>query len=284
MKKIKIFKKPITIAEIGINHNGDIKLAKKLIILAKKYGFNVVKFQKRDPDVCVPDQHKQVMRETPWGYISYLDYKKKIEFEKKEFDQINKFCKKQKIKWFASAFDKKSQNFLKKYKMPYNKVASAMITNIDFITQVAKERKHTFISTGMTSMKDISKAVNIFRKIKCPFTLMHCISSYPADEHKLNLNTILTLKKKFKCEVGYSGHEKSVSPSVFAYIAGASAIERHITIDRTLWGTDHAASLEENGIKNMMSLLEKVRIVFGDGKKIKTSEDKALEKKFRYWL
>ena len=284
MKKVSIFKKPITIAEIGINHNGDIKLAKKLIILAKKYGFDVVKFQKRDPDICVPEHHKQVMRETPWGYISYLDYKKKIEFEKKEFDQINKFCKQKKIKWFASAFDKKSQNFLKKYKMPYNKVASAMITNIDFITQVAKERKPTFISTGMTSMKDISKAVNIFKKFKCRFTLMHCISSYPADENKLNLNTILTLKKKFKCEVGYSGHEKSVSPSVFAYIAGASAIERHITIDRTLWGTDHAASLEENGIKNMMSLLEKVRIVFGDGKKIKTSEDKVLEKKFRYWL
>ena len=196
IKNVSIFKKPITIAEIGINHNGDIKLAKKLIILAKKYGFDVVKFQKRDPDICVPDHQKQVMRETPWGYISYLDYKKKIEFEKKEFDQINKFCKQNKIKWFASAFDKKSQNFLKKYKMPYNKVASAMITNIDFITQVAKERKPTFISTGMTSMKDISKAVNIFKKFKCPFTLMHCISSYPADENKLNLNTILTLKKK----------------------------------------------------------------------------------------
>ncbi len=284
MKKARIFKKPITIAEIGINHNGDIKLAKKMIILAKKYGFDVVKFQKRDPDICVPNHHKHVMRETPWGYISYLDYKKKIEFKKKEFDYINKFCKQKKIKWFASAFDEKSQNFLKKYRMPYNKVASAMITNIDFITQVAKERKPTFISTGMTSMRDISKAVNIFRKLKCPFTLMHCISSYPADENKLNLNIILTLKKKFKCEVGYSGHEKSVSPSVFAYVAGASAIERHITIDRTLWGTDQAASLEENGIKNMMSLLEKVKIVFGDGKKIKTSEDKILEKKFRYWL
>ena len=284
MTKVNFYKKPITIAEIGINHNGNIKLAKKLIILAKKYGFDAVKFQKRDPDICVPDRHKKVMRETPWGYISYLNYKKKIEFEKKEFDYINKFCKQKKIKWFASAFDKRSQLFLKKYKMPYNKIASAMVTNIDFITLVAKERKPTFISTGMTSMKDITKAVKVFRKFKCPFTLMHCISSYPADENKLNLNTILTLKKKFKCDVGYSGHEKSVSPSVFAYIAGATVIERHITIDRTLWGTDHAASLEENGIKNMMSLLEKVKIVFGNGKKIKTSEDKVLEKKFRYWL
>jgi N-acetylneuraminate synthase len=284
MTKVNFYKKPITIAEIGINHNGNIKLAKKLIILAKKYRFDAVKFQKRDPDICVPDHHKKVMRETPWGYISYLNYKKKIEFEKKEFDYINKFCKQKKIKWFASAFDKRSQLFLKKYKMPYNKIASAMVTNIDFITFVAKEGKPTFISTGMTSMKDITKAVKVFRKFKCPFTLMHCISSYPADENKLNLNTILTLKKKFKCDVGYSGHEKSVSPSVFAYIAGATVIERHITIDRTLWGTDHAASLEENGIKNMMSLLEKVKIVFGNGKKIKTSEDKVLEKKFRYWL
>lgn len=282
--KINIFKKPITIAEIGINHNGDINLAKKLILLAKKYGFDFVKFQKRDPDICVPEHHKKVMRETPWGLMSYLDYKKKIEFEKKEFDYIDKFCNQNKIKWFASAFDKKSQNFLQKYKMPYNKIASAMITNIDFITYVAKEKKPTFISTGMTSMKDISKAVKIFRKAKCPFTLMHCVSSYPADENKLNLNTILSLKKKFKCEVGYSGHEKSVSPSVFAYIAGASVIERHITTDRTLWGTDHAASLEENGIKSLISLLDKVRIVFGDGKKKKTPEDKVLEKKFRYWL
>lgn len=284
MSLIKKYKKPITVAEVGINHNGSINLAKKLIILAKKYEFDLVKFQKRDPDICVPNKFKDVMRETPWGYISYLDYKKKIEFGKREFDEINKFCKKIGIKWFASAFDKESQNFLKKYKMPYNKIASAMMTNKVFLNQVASEKKHTFISTGMSTMNDISNAVKIFRRNKCNFTLLHCVSSYPADEKKLNLNVINTLQKKFRCDVGYSGHEKSVSPTAFAYVAGATVIERHITLDRTMWGTDHASSLEENGIKNMMSLLEKVRYVFGDGKKIKTKDDKGLERKFRYWI
>ena len=277
-------KKPIMIAEIGINHNGSIALAKKLIDLAKKYNFDCVKFQKRTPEICVPKEQAQIIRDTPWGNMTYLNYKKKIEFSREQYDQINNYCKKVKIKWFASAWDIESQIFLKKYKSKFNKIASAMITNLEFVDFVAKEKKHTFISTGMTNISDIKKVVKIFNKRKCKFTLLHCVSSYPAKEENLNLNTIITLKNKFKCEVGYSGHEASVAPSVYAYIAGANVIERHITLDRTMWGTDQSASLSELGIKSLFEMILKAQNIFGNGKKIKTKEDKKIEKKFRYWI
>ncbi len=283
MQMIKL-KKPILIAEIGINHNGSIELAKKMIDLASKYKMDVVKFQKRDPNICVPDKYKDLYRETPWGNMTYLEYKKKIEFGRKEFDVIHKYCKKKKIKWFASAWDIESQKFLKKYNSKYNKIASAMITNLKFLDFVAKEKKHTFISTGMTNLKDIKNAVKIFKKNKCDFTLMHCVSSYPAPEENLNLNTINTLRNKFKCSVGYSGHENSVSPSLYAFLLGASVIERHITLDRSMWGTDQSASLSEPGIKNLVELINKSQTILGNGIKTKSKEDKKLEKKFRYWL
>jgi N-acetylneuraminate synthase len=283
MKYLKL-NKPILIAEIGINHNGSLSLAKKLIDLASKYRIDIVKFQKRDPEICVPDKQKFLFRETPWGLITYLDYKKKIEFGRKEFDVIDNYCKKKKIKWFASAWDIKSQKFLRKYKSKYNKIASAMITNLDFLNVVAREKKHTLISTGMCSMKDIENAVRIFKKHHCKFTLMHCVSTYPAPEDKLNLNIINTLRQKFKCDVGYSGHESSVSPSLYAFFMGATVIERHITLDRSMWGTDQSASLSEEGIKNLTTLISKSEMILGDGKKIKTIDDKKIEKKFRYWL
>ena len=283
MQMIKL-KKPILIAEIGINHNGSIELAKKMIDLASKYKMDVVKFQKRDPNICVPDKYKDLYRETPWGNMTYLEYKKKIEFGRKEFDVIHKYCKKKKIKWFASAWDIESQKFLKKYNSKYNKIASAMVTNLKFLDFVAKEKKHTFISTGMTNLKDIKNAVKIFKKNKCDFTLMHCVSSYPAPEENLNLNTINTLRNKFKCSVGYSGHENSVSPSLYAFLLGASVIERHITLDRSMWGTDQSASLSEPGIKNLVELINKSQTILGNGIKTKSKEDKKLEKKFRYWL
>ena len=283
MQMIKL-KKPILIAEIGINHNGSIELAKKMIDLASKYKMDVVKFQKRDPNICVPDKYKGLYRETPWGNMTYLEYKKKIEFGRKEFDVIDKYCKKKKIKWFASAWDIESQKFLKKYNSKYNKIASALVTNLKFLDFVAKEKKHTFISTGMTNLKDIKNAVKIFKKNKCDFTLMHCVSSYPAPEENLNLNTINTLRNKFKCSVGYSGHENSVSPSLYAFLLGASAIERHITLDRSMWGTDQSASLAEPGIKNLVELINKSQTILGNGIKTKSKEDKKLEKKFRYWL
>ena len=276
-------KKPFLIAEIGINHNSSVKLAKKLIDLAKNSGFDAVKFQKRNPDISTPESQKLKIRNTPWGDITYLAYKKKIEFGFKEYREIDKYCKKLKIIWFASAWDIESLKFLKKFKLKYNKVASAMLTNLDLVKAIAKEKKLTFISTGMSSMKDIQKAINIFKKNKCKFVLMHCVSQYPCPEEKLNLKMILILKKKFKCDVGYSGHEKTVSPSIFAYFLGANYIERHITLDRSMWGTDQAASLSSDGMINLTKILKKSSITLGNGKKNISKEEKEMLKKFKYW-
>ena len=283
MKKITKRKSPFLIAEIGINHNGSVELAKKLINLSKKYNFDAVKFQKRDLDICIPEKQKGQIRNTPWGEMTYLDYKKKIEFNEKEFQEINNYCKKIKIDWFCSAWDANSLKFLKKFKSKYNKVASAMVTNLNLLNLIAKEKKLTFISTGMSSMKDIVKAIKIFRKNKCDFVLMHCVSNYPCQEEDLNLNVILTLKEKFKCKIGYSGHEPSVSPSYAAWFLGADYIERHITLDRTMYGTDQAASLSEQGIRELTSLLSKFPKILGDGKKKISNEEKKLIPKFRYW-
>ncbi len=276
-------RKPFIIGEIGINHNGSIKLAKQLIDLAKESGFDAVKFQKRNPDISTPEIQKDKMRATPWGEMSYLQYKWKIEFGKKEFDIINNYCKKKNIIWFASAWDLDSQRFLSKYKLKYNKIASAMLTNLKLLNSVAKEKKLTFISTGMSTLKDISVAIKIFKKYKCKFVLMHCVSTYPCPIDQLNLKTIVTLRNKFKCEVGYSGHEAEVSPSLFAYFLGANYIERHITLDRSMWGTDQAASLSETGMKNLSNILNKTASIVGNGKKTITAQEKELIKKFKYW-
>ncbi len=276
-------KKPFLIGEIGINHNGSLDIAKKLIDLASDSGFDAVKFQKREPDISTPEDQKYKLRQTPWGEMTYLDYKKKIEFGRSEFDAINNYCKKKKIIWFASAWDIPSQIFLKKYKLKYNKVASAMLTNISLVKKIAEEKKLTLISTGMSTIKDISRTVNIFKKKKCKYILMHCVSTYPCPIENLNLNLIYTLKKKFKCEVGYSGHESSVSPSLIAYIMGAKYIERHITLDRSMWGTDQAASLSESGMKNLSDILNKSPLVLGNGIKKLSKQEKELLKKFKYW-
>lgn len=282
VKKLK-YKKPFLIAEIGINHNGSIKLAKKLIDLAVETGFDAVKFQKRNPDISTPEHQKPKIRNTPWGDITYLDYKKKIEFGLKEFKEIDAYCKKNKIIWFASAWDFDSQRFLKRFKTRYNKVASAMLTNYKLIKEIAKERKLTFISTGMSSMKTIEKSLKIFKKNKCKFVLMHCVSTYPCPEEKLNLNMIVTLKNKFKCNIGYSGHESTVSPTVLAYSLGAEYIERHITLDRSMWGTDQAASLSKDGMLNLVRILKKAPLIMGNGNKVISYQERKMLKKFKYW-
>jgi N-acetylneuraminate synthase len=280
---IKSRKLPYLIAEIGINHNGSLKLAKKMIDIAKKNNFSAVKFQKRNPDISTPEKQKEVLRNTPWGTITYLQYKKKIEFGLKDFNEINRYCKKLNIEWFCSAWDIDSVNFLKKFKLKKNKIASALLTNTEILKAVAKQKKFTLISTGMSNMKNIEKAVKIFKKNKCKFALMHCVSTYPCPEKDLNLNTITTLKKKFKCEVGYSGHESSVSPSIAAWVIGADYIERHITSDRTLFGTDQSASLEESGLRQLSEILNRMPKVLGNGVKKMTNEEKKLVKKFKYW-
>ncbi len=283
MKKNLKRKKIFLIAEAGINHNGSLKNAKKLVMLAKKYQFDVIKFQKRDLDICIPGAQKNIMRSTPWGNISYLNYKKKIEFNVNQYKELNNFSKKIGIDMLVSCWDTNSLKQMKKLKFKYNKIASAMITNINLLEEVAKERKKTFISTGMCTMRDIERAVKIFKKNKCKFVLMHSVSIYPCEEKVLNLNLIKTLKDKFKCEVGYSGHESIVSPSITAYFLGADYIERHITLNRASWGTDQAASLGEDGIENLTSLLKKIPLTLGDGKKRFLDEEKKVGKKMRYW-
>ncbi len=276
-------KKIHLIGEIGINHNGSVSLAKKLIAQAKKAGFDSVKFQKRTPEICVPDEKKNILRQTPWGTKTYLEYKKKIEFNRKEFDEINRYCKKINIDWFCSAWDIPSLKFLKIYKCKYNKVASAMLTNIALINKIADEKKLTFISTGMSNYSDIDRAIKIFKKKNCKFVLMHTVSTYPCPENKLNLKMIEVLKQKYKCNVGYSGHEVSVGPSTFAIALGAEYVERHITLDRTMWGTDQSASLEYNGMLQLSNLARKFENCLGDGIKTISKDEKNKLKDMKYW-
>ena len=271
------------IAEIGINHNGDIELAKKLISMAVQAGCDAVKFQKRTPEICVPEKMKTTMRETPWGLITYLDYKKKIEFNENEYDLIESYCKQKGIAWSASAWDLESLRFLDKYNLPFNKVASALATHLEFLNEVAKRKTLTYVSVGMCDYEDIDAIVKIFRSYSCPLVLMHTISTYPAQDKDLNLKMIQTISSKYNLPVGYSGHESSVSPSVVAASLGAVAIERHITLDRAMWGTDHSASLEPSGLNQLVGAIRKVPIVLGDGvKKIIEGELEAA-KKMRYW-
>jgi len=270
------------IAEIGINHNGDINLAKELMKLAKDAGCDAVKFQKRTIDIVYTESFLKEKRESPWG-STQREQKEGLEFNENEYRQIDSYSKELDILWFASAWDIPSQDFLKEFDLPYNKIASAMITNLDFVEHVAKEQKHTFVSTGMTSLEDIDIAVDIFKKYDCPITIMHTNSEYPSPEENLNLSIIQTLQKRYNVPVGYSGHETSVSPSVIAASIGAVAIERHITIDRSSYGSDQSASLEITGLRNLVDIIRKVPIVLGDGKKVITDQEKIIAKKLRYW-
>lgn len=283
MKHFHLNKPPFLIAEIGINHNGSMDLAKKLIILAKQKRFDAVKIQKREPDICVPEYQKNILRETPWGQITYLNYKKKIEFNIKQIKELNNFSKKIGIDFFISCWDIESLKKIKNIKLKYNKVPSAMITNINFLNEVAKQKKKTFISTGMCNLKDVDKAVDIFRKKKCKFAILHCVSLYPCQDEKLNLRLIQFYKKRYQCEVGYSGHESTVSPSITAYMLGATVIERHITLDRSMWGTDQAASLSSEGMTTLVDILKKINLTLGNGKKKFLKEERIVAKKMRYW-
>ena len=259
-------KKIFYIAEIGINHNGDLKICKELIDLSKEAGFDAVKFQKRDIDLVYSKEMLDSPRESPWGKTQ-RDQKQGLEFNEKEYDEINEYCKTKKIEWFASAWDLNSLAFLKKYELKYNKIASAMIVDKNFLKEVAKEKKHTFISTGMSTMKNIEDAVNIFKDEKCSFELMHCVSTYPMETEDANLNVINTLKEKFDCDVGYSGHESGLAVSFAASTMNISSRERHITLNRSMYGSDQAASLEPGGFNFLISTINKMLISYGDGNK-----------------
>ena len=255
-------KKPYIIGEIGINHNGDINIAKQLIKNAKDCGFDAVKFQKRTIDIVYDQKTLDASRESPWGKTT-REQKLGLEFEKSEYDEIDKYCNEIKIDWFASAWDIKSLEFLENYNLKYHKIASAMIVDQFFLNEVAKRNKHTFISTGMSTKEDINNAVSIFRKNNCSFELMHCVSTYPMRIEDANLITINQLKKEFNCDVGYSGHENGIAVSFAAVMLDITSLERHITLDRTMYGSDQAASLELAGMKNLCDSINKALLAIG---------------------
>ena len=272
----------LIIGEVGINHNGDIDIAKKLIDMSVRCGCDAVKFQKRDIDIVYSEEELLKLRESPWGNTQ-RDQKEGLEFSEKEYDIINDYCNEKKINWFASAWDEKSLDFLDKYNLKHNKIASAMITNLDFLNAAAKKNKYTFISTGMSTYSNIDKAVEIFKKNNCNFELMHSVSTYPCSEDRLNLHLIEKLRDKYKCKVGYSGHEASVSPSVVAVARGANSLERHITLDRSMYGSDQSASLEEAGLRELVSTVRKIPTVIGNEDKMIFDCEVEVAKKLRYW-
>ena len=270
------------IAEIGINHNGSLDIAKKLIDMAKDTGCDAVKFQKRTIDIVYSKDVLDTPRESPWGTTT-REQKMGLEFGLNEYKEIDKYCKEKNIEWFASAWDVESQKFLRQFKCKYNKIASALLTHIPLLEEVASEKLHTFISTGMATYADIDKAVEIFKKHNCPFTLMHTVSVYPCPEEELNLNMIHSLKNKYQCPVGYSGHETSPVPSIAAAAMGITALERHVTLDRTMYGSDQSASLEKRGLEILVSGVRSVEKSLGDGKKEFGEAEQKVASKLRYW-
>ena len=245
-------------AEIGINHNGDVDIAKRLIDASKRAGCDGVKFQKRTIDIVYDKEMLDLPRESPWG-TTQREQKEGLEFGFDEYNEIDRYCKEVGIEWFCSAWDLESQKFIRQFNFQYNKIASAMIVDLNFLNEVAKQKKYTFISTGMSSFKDIDKAVEIFRKHNCTFELMHTISAYPFDDKKAQLNLIKVLRDRYKCKVGYSGHERGGLAISFAAAAlGASSIERHFTLDRTAYGSDQAASITPLGFSTLIGGLRQI--------------------------
>lgn len=268
------------IAEIGINHNGDIELAKKLIDTAVVAGCDAVKFQKRTVDKVYTQEYLDGPRQSPWGTTQRAQ-KEGLEFSKEQFDEIDRYCKEKGIEWYASAWDIDSQKFLQQYDCKYNKVASAMLTKDELLEEIAKEKKYTFIATGMSSFEEIDHAVEIFRKHDCPFELMHCNSTYPMPMEDANLKLISVLAQKYGCKVGYSGHEAGTLVSTCAVAAGASSIERHITMDRNMYGSDQKASIEPYELCRLVKDIRDTEKIMGTGEKILTAAEEEVKKKLR---
>jgi len=252
------------IAEIGINHNGDVNIAKELIKLAKDAGCDAVKFQKRTIDIVYTKELLDSPRESPWGNTQ-RDQKEGLEFGLKEYREIDRYCRELGIEWFASAWDLESQKFLRQFNLKYNKVASAMIAYDELLKEIASEKKHTFISTGMSTIEQIDYAIDIFRKAGCPFELMYCKSTYPMNDEDANLNCIKTLKERYKCNVGYSGHEVGLAVSYAATALGITSLERHITLSRAMYGSDQAASVEPSGLRMLVGAIRKIEKAMGNG-------------------
>ena len=258
------------IGEIGINHNGSMDLAKSLISVAKKAGCDAVKFQKRTPEICVPLAQRSVMRETPWGYITYMQYREKVELNHAQYEEIDEFCKETEIQWFASCWDVPSVDFIEKFDVPCYKIASATLTDDGILKRVRATGKPILLSTGMSTLAEIDHAVEVLGKNN--LLLMHTVSTYPAYYEELNLRVMYTLRDRYHVPIGYSGHETGIASSVAAVAMGACSVERHITLDRSMWGSDHAASLETSGLTRLCRDIRLVETSMG------TSEKKLVER------
>jgi N-acetylneuraminate synthase len=271
------------VGEIGINHNGDLDIAKQLIDVAKWSGADAVKFQKRTPELCVPDDQKEKMRETPWGYITYLEYRYKVEFGKEDYQEIDRYCKEKGVMWFASSWDEKSVDFLENFDPVCYKIASASLTDEVLLKRLKETGRPLILSTGMSTIEEIRKAVK-FLGLK-NLLITHTTSTYPCEPEELNLTMIQTLQKEFSIPIGYSGHEVGLIPSVIAVSLGACLVERHITLDRALWGSDQAASVEPGGLRRLVKYIRVTEQSLGDGKKrVYESEMPSLKRLRRsYW-
>jgi len=259
------------IAEIGINHNGDINIAKKLIDAAVLSGCDAVKFQKRTPELCVPPEQRNLLRETPWGYITYIDYREKVELSREDYNEIDRYCKEKHIEWFASCWDKPSVDFIESFDPVCHKIASALLTDNELLQYVNNKNRTTILSTGMSTMEEIEHAVSLLDKKR--LVLCHTTSTYPCKIEEVNMRMIDTLKKQFDCPVGYSGHEIGLQITIGAIAKGACLVERHITLDRAMWGSDQAASVEPYGLMRLVRDIRVIEKSFGDGiKKIYESE------------
>jgi N-acetylneuraminate synthase len=271
------------IAEIGINHNGDIDIAKQLIDVAVDAGANAVKFQKRTIDLVYTKEFLDSPRESPWG-TTQRHQKEALEFGVDDYQEIDQYCKQRGIAWFASAWDLESQRFLRKFDLKYNKIASAMIVDEKLLREVASEGKYTFISTGMSTIRDIDRAVEIFTNAGCPFELMHCVSTYPMADEDANLYRIVKLRARYGCKVGYSGHEVGLAISYAAVALGATSLERHITLSRAMYGSDQAASVEPAGFRQLVGAVRKIEKALGDGSLEMNPKEVPIAKKLRAHL
>jgi len=266
------------IAEIGINHNGDLNIAKQMIDAAVHAGADAVKFQKRTPEVCTPPEQQKQMRETPWGYITYLDYRYKVEFNEEQYKEIDHYCKEKKIDWMVSVWDEQSVDFMEKFDTPAYKVPSASLTDHNLLKYARKTGKPIIISSGMSTMDQIKRGVEAVGDDN--LLIMHCTSTYPCEPEELNLRMVETLRKEFpKNPIGYSGHEVGLVPTAIAVALGACSVERHLTLDRAMWGSDQAASVEPLGFEKLVKYIRVTEASLGDGvKKVYESEKGSMKK------
>lgn len=266
------------IAEIGINHNGDLEIAKQMIDAAAHAGADAVKFQKRTPEICTPPDQQKQMRETPWGYITYLDYRYKVEFGEEQYREIDRYCREKGIAWMVSVWDEPSVDFMENFDTPAYKVPSASLTDHNLLKYVRRTGRPVIISSGMSTMEQIQRGVEVVGADD--LVIMHCTSTYPCEPEELNLRMIETLRREFPYNpIGYSGHEVGLVPSTIAVALGACMVERHLTLDRAMWGSDQAASVEPGGFERLVKYIRVTEASLGDGvKKVYDSEQGSMKK------